>query len=705
MLPALALADTLTYRARVVHNNRAAVSYVAGEIDLATGDFTESVERSFNLDWQRLPGRLDESRPALPAVWRAGGKTASQYAGAPPRFDGELLRHFVLGHVIHGADALEPEQEYLSGQLIIGTVDVVGDGFEIVASFRGTALVIVGRYQLVDGVRVPSDMAVLGASSELYQYFFTDAHITPGEPAQPIALPAFNPADYITFPKDGATPVAIRPVKDWLIFQAELPNGRPLNLVFDSGAETMILDDWVLQLDSDLMPVGELPVSGGLATGTMRLYEGFNFNVGGVEFTNLAVAGTQLTMLGFGADLRIHGIVGGDILRLCQLDLDLTGGELHLYPMDAELPRQGEAVPLTLIQDMPHVTAQVHGTGDALLLLDTGQRTSLQVNLDWLDSYELGDELMLNGFLGDVAGGLAPRYIIEQLDLKLGQERYTEKTVDASLDSTYVYDGLPVVGAIGFPMLARHFGGVSFDYAQKRVYLRDPGEHTFLGQPEAWEDITIKPVKRTSPWQLKDGADAGAQASLPAEDGGQRRPPSGNEDTRRPMLMLRSAGELREDLDSGAFADPMADPLELVTGTKPARVRPPEARELEETAPSSGSPDFSPGEGSGGVSAADPDKDGRGQRPAPTGMEGNLPQGVFASVDTAAQLTRLIRLARAIAAAWATRVKQLPEDGQPAEATKPEDAPDASADNGENQPREFSKGHPKLKFDHPYRTE
>ncbi len=710
LTPLFALADTLAYRARVVHNNRAAVSYVAGEIDLASGDFAESVERSFNLDWQRLPGRLAESRPALPAVWRAGGKTASQYAGAPPRFDGELLRHFILGHVIAGADGLKPEQEYLSGQLIIGTADVSAEGFEIVASFRGTALVIVGRYHEVGGVRVPSDFAVLGASSELYQYFFTDARVEPGAPASPITLPAFNPADYVTFPTDGAKPVAIRPVKDWLVFQAELPNGRPLNLVFDSGAETMILDDWVLQLDSDLMPVGELPVAGGLASGTMRLYEGFCFNVGGVEFRNLAVAGSQLTMLGFGADLRIHGIVGGDILRLCQLDLDLAGGELRLFPMDSAAPQEGEAVPLTLIQDMPHVTAQVHGTGDALLLLDTGQRTSLQVNLDWLDSYQLGDELMLNGFLGDVAGGLAPRYIIEQLDLQLGQERYTEKTVDASLDSTYTYDGLPVVGAIGFPLLARHFGGITFDYSDKLVYLRDPGDHTFLGQPEAWKDITIPPVKRTSPWQLRgadggagDGgagalpAEDGAPASLRADSGGQGPPPSGT-DSRRPALKLRSAQELREDLDTGALPAPVAtDALALAEGSAQA-----------------GSPDLSPGVANANPADAparltplpEPGPADAEVRPTaetpPHNSADNLPQGLFTSVAQLTRFARVIALAQRIARLGAERAARLAA-GQPAEATEPETAPDVAAAGAGT--RGFSQGKSKLRFDSTYQTE
>jgi hypothetical protein len=671
-LAALAGTGTLTYRARVVHNNRATVSYVAGVVDLASGDFDEQVERSFSLDWQRLPGRVTESRPALPDIWSVGGRVAQRYAGSPPTYDSELLRHFILGRVLTGVEQLAPEQQYLNGQLVIGSVSHDEQGFEVVASFRGTALVVAGRYHDVDGLRAPSDFVVLGPASELYQYFFTDMRWQDGPPATPITLPQFNPADYVTFPKNGVQPVAIRPVKDWLVFQATLPNGRPLNLVFDSGAETMIVDDWVLQLDSDLQPVGEMPVSGGLASGTMQLYEGFSFVVGGVEFKNLAVAGTQLTMLGFGADLRIHGIVGGDILRLCQLDLDLDGGQLKLSPLGQAQPPAGEAVPLTIIQELPHVTAQVHGTGDALLLLDTGQRTSLQVNLDWLDSYQLGDELMLNGFLGDVAGGLTPRYIIEQLDLQLGQERYTEKTVDASLDSTFTYDGLPVVGSIGFPLLARHFGGITFDYSQKLVYLRDPGDHTFLGQPDAWPDMAIKPVKRTSPWHRTDLAGGQAAAgTAPAAGGG---------DQRRPVLSLRSADELRAALESGAYTGPStADPLDLVAGAD--RVRVPQRQAGGESAP---------------ANAIKPD----------------APRALFASVAAAAQLARQAAAPTEQPAAAAepastdsitsgdgsASAPDPAEAGQPAEATEPKPAPDEGAAAAGTEPGEFSKGKSKLKF-------
>jgi hypothetical protein len=40
-------------------------------------------------------------------------------------------------------------------------------------------------------------------------------------------------------------------------------------------------------------------------------------------------------------------------------------------------------------------------------LLDTGQRTPLSVNLDYLDSHALGDSLVMNGFLGDIKIGRA----------------------------------------------------------------------------------------------------------------------------------------------------------------------------------------------------------------------------------------------------------------------------------------------------------
>lgn len=697
----------ITYSARVVHNNRAHVSYVSGVVDEAAGDFAELVERSFTLNWQRLPGRMQDSRPALPAVWRAAGRTAHRYSGAPPRYDGELLRHFILGHIIDGVNELEVNQQFLSGQLIIGSVEEDDGGFEVVTSFRGMPLVIVGRYTTQAGRRLPADFAVLGPASELYQYFFDEITYHPGTIPQPVSLPSFNPADYVNFPAGGAQPVAIRPVKDWLVFQAQLPSGRPLNLVFDSGAETMILDEWVLTLDSGLEPVGELPVAGGLATGTMELYEGFDFIIGGVEFSNLSVVGTQLTMLGLGADMRIHGVVGGDILRLAQVDIDLTAGQLALHPLDDSLPPEGEGIPLTLIQELPHIQASVHGTEQALLLLDTGQRTSLQVNLDYLDAYQLGDELMMNGFLGDVAGGLMPRYIIEKLDVELGGERYTEAVVDASLDSTYSYNGLPVAGAIGFPLLARHFGGITFDYHRRRVYLRDPGENlTFLGRPEAWDELKLPAVRRTSPWQRKDGgevvASAGQQAETPlAAD-------SGNADPRRPELKLRETVEGGGALVRGwaDYATEDTDPLESVRASAPesggdqpdsVHLRDysvfPFMQELADAAEDAGLID--PLEPMGPVQDA----------PAPEPE----PQPALAAAPGEDALVAQAVAAAELAADWLARVKLAglgqPPAGEEDEQDEPAAPPHWQREYKDEDGDGFADGAPPLEFRNPPRTE
>jgi len=563
---------SLAYAARVVHNNRSQLSYVDGRIDLASGDYDERVERSYNLNWRELPGQMLPTTPALPSVWGVGGRTAQRYGTAQqtggnlPRFDSPLLRHFIVGQVLADVEALQPQQTFLSGQLVIQSVDVQDGSFEVVASFRGAALVAVGRRADVDGKKLVRDVAVLGPEGELYQYFIDEMHWSADPPAQPIALPPFNAADYVTFPAGEAQPVPIRPVKDWLVFQATLPDGRPLNLVFDSGAEKMIIDDWVLKLDAGLKPHGDLAVSGALESGQMQQYDGFAFNIGGVQFKNLSVVGTQLTSLGIGANMRIHGIVGNEILQLCRIDFDLESGEMRLSQPGNDTAPGGEQLALTFIKELPHVEAQVADGSTALMLLDTGQRAPLSVNLDWLDSEKLGDKLKMSGFLGDITGGLAPRYIMEDLDLSLGGQTYHEKAVDAAMDYTFQYDGIPVVGSIGFSLLARHFGGITFDYSHKLLYLRDPAEnHEFFGQPEAWA--------KAGP--AAEGAGAESVASAAAETTPAQQvaaavvPPL---DPRRPVLLRdhdASSDDPRASYQLDAAGDSAADPLQLVRASPP----------------------------------------------------------------------------------------------------------------------------------------
>src|SRR5689334_17846487 len=46
---------SLSYRARVVHNDRSAISYVAGRIDFGSNSYEEHVSQSYLLDWKKLP--------------------------------------------------------------------------------------------------------------------------------------------------------------------------------------------------------------------------------------------------------------------------------------------------------------------------------------------------------------------------------------------------------------------------------------------------------------------------------------------------------------------------------------------------------------------------------------------------------------------------------------------------------------------------
>lgn len=569
---------SLTYRARVVHDNRSELSFVRGRIDLGSQSFAEKVESSYLLDFKRVPASLEATSPALPDIWEAQGRTARQLGEAMPRFDSPLLRHFLVGQVIAGAQRLKPGDEFLSGQLAINSVDYGADSFEIVGTFRGAPLVVVGRYRDSSGRKLVHDLAVLGPTSELYQYFFDDIEYS----AKPLdklpQLPQLDPAKYVKFPAGGAQPVAIRPVKDWLVFQAQLPNGRPLNLVFDSGAETMVLDELVLKVDALLEPAGKMRVAGAYGMEEMNLYEGFSFQVGGVTFSNLQVVGTQLTKLSMGAGMRIHGIVGGEILQLCRLDLDLDQGQMTLAQASGEPPAKGEGLELTFIRDLPHIKAQVQDTGSALLMLDTGQRSALSVNLDWLDHYELGDQLKLNGFLGDIAGGLKPRYIVENLDLSLAGHTYREKVADAGMSPTFSFNGLPVVGTIGFPLLARHYGGLTFDYRNKLLYVREPGENrVFAGRPDAW---TI-PTYPAQPLLL---AKAGNKQQPGERDAGVRPEESsdydyavavvtgGGRDPRRPELLADrdpNSDDPRSGYSWTGLAGSLADPLTLVRSSQP----------------------------------------------------------------------------------------------------------------------------------------
>lgn len=510
-----ARAASLAYEGRLVHNNRSAVSSVSGVIDLESGDFAETVDQSWAVSWETLPASLSAERPSLPSVWRKAGTCTQQLASAVPRSDSPLLRHFVCGEVLARAGQLRPGNRFLSEQLEVTQVEVDAQSIEVIGRFRGSPLVLVGKMGQCAGLPVVTELAVLGAAGELYHYFLDSAQWQRSEAPARVEPPRLDPARYVSFPggEPGAVPVTA--VKDWLVFEAQLPGGRKLNLLLDSGSDTMILDDMVLELDAHLRPQASVDVEGALAGGTMKLYEGFSFEAGGVQFRDLTVLGTGLTSVAVGAGIRIHGIVGGDVLSLCRLDVDLEAGRLRLYP-PGSVGGGGQEVDLTFIQQLPHIEAQFEGAPEALFLLDTGQRSAVSVNMDYLEGRKLDGELVMNGFLGDLTGGLLPRYMLENKTVALAGQSLTERTVDAGAGASFNFAGRPVAGSIGFALLAKHFGGFTFDYSQKLLYLRPPGEAPLIAALDPQAAATAGATQRLDGALAQASGEARPAAGTPA---------------------------------------------------------------------------------------------------------------------------------------------------------------------------------------------
>src|SRR5690606_21571275 len=87
--------------------------------------------------------------------------------------------------------------------------------------------------------------------------------------------------------------------------------------------------------------------------------------------------------------------------------------------------------------------------------------------------------------------------------------------------------GRKVIGAIGFPMLSQHFGGITFDYSQQKVYLRNPGtDLNFTGSETGW-DFESRFTYIADAGQQPDGQDVAAGDAEPVsslEDMDPRRP-------------------------------------------------------------------------------------------------------------------------------------------------------------------------------------
>lgn len=288
----------------------------------------------------------------------------------------------------------------------------------------------------------------------------------------------FNPVDLLQGKKKVTIP--FRFVHNFIIIDAHIFGMLPVQLIFDTGAEHLILFKReytdVLQIPYDK----RIPIMG---SDLSREIFALIVRNGLVEIDGLPARPTDLLVLEedyFNLDEMIGspiaGLIGGGFFKNLIFHVDYKRTELTLInPATFQPPQEYISLPITVKTNKPYINAEaslLNGTTVQVdLLLDTGAGVPLLLHNNSHPSLKLPEQF-IRGKLGMGLGGFLEGYIGRIRQLNLGNIEFPMVlTSFQDIEESWLEDKDRYRnGIVGNQLLSRF--NVIFDYIRGQLYLK-----------------------------------------------------------------------------------------------------------------------------------------------------------------------------------------------------------------------------------------
>ena len=258
-----------------------------------------------------------------------------------------------------------------------------------------------------------------------------------------------------------------------VLLHVRINGGRPLRMVLDSGAESLVIGAKAahgLGLCSgsgmDLVGLGTRPARVGMAE---------RVEVGPVSFRNCRVAIVEGKVLE-GADGVVPLALFSDFLIRLDLPRKTLGLKPYAGERDPVLPSRGK----TSESGFLLVGALLNRKYEGYVVLDTGAFCSA-ISREIANS--LGNIPMLDMRIGAGTGAATGQSVSRTVHFEVaGQDLVPSDVVALDLLNLSQHYGVEVVGVLGFPALRRYV--LSIDYRNQRVTLGTKGTPSLLEQTQ-----------------------------------------------------------------------------------------------------------------------------------------------------------------------------------------------------------------------------
>jgi hypothetical protein len=323
--------------------------------------------------------------------------------------------------------------------------------------------------------------------------------------AAPAAVHAQQPPPAVRAAVRNASGAVTVPItlKGGHIFLDAAVNGKPVRLVFDSGAGANVLTP-------------EAAARLGIASdGTAARAEGAGGSVaisrGVVE--KLAVGGDAVLegelayFIPLPTELECDGLIGSGLLRRFVATIDYEKSTLTLAdPKRFKAPAGADSLPLTFDNNLPAVEGVVEGI-PGKFRLDTGANDALTLFTPFVEEHKLRDRYpnRIESLTGKGVGGFLYGDLVRVGSLKLGGAELTGVISELSRQKDGIFTQKGVAGNIGAEVLSRFT--VTLDYPSKKLYLarnarfreRFSGSRSGLGLDYGQGKLTVVSVVPGSP--------------------------------------------------------------------------------------------------------------------------------------------------------------------------------------------------------------
>lgn len=336
-------------------------------------------------------------------------------------------------------------------------------------------------YRKIDGMMMPfRTVESTDAGFVAGEITVTHLEINPELPDSLFVLPQQKPGAQSQFADSLVVPFEL--LDNHIYVEVQIAGSGPYSFIFDSGAGGTALG-LRAAAELGLESLGQAEARGVGGADSAQVFVIPELQFGGLRLDSLTAFALDLSTLEAMLDHPLAGIIGYDLLSRFTITVDYENSQLLFYDAATE-PRDswGESCELSLDFRLPYMEMLVNDSISGLVRIDTGARSTIDLNSPFTREHNLLDTISQEYLLYDVygLGGSSHGAIAMLPALTICGARLDSVFAGFSLSTEGLFAGTTAAGNLGNGILKRFV--VTFDYAGSRIYFKKRAAAEKLGR-------------------------------------------------------------------------------------------------------------------------------------------------------------------------------------------------------------------------------